>query len=183
MAFPSLLSPHFCNLNTCAAAARACLLACWLACRLNEFQFPGFITQPGGGTCGSTKTCQNFSVFLSTGSVRFIVEVFLDITFTFFFRALAFPCLLPGPVSPPAGGQLQPAGGDPLQVQHRAWEAAGHPMEEGRTPLGPAFPWSAASQQRLPGRGRRRGRELPMRCQPAWRRHNPLHCHTSRACR
>ena len=71
MAFPSLLSPHFCNLIKCAAAARACLLAG----RLNEFQFPGFITQPGGGTCGSTKTCQNFSVFLSTGSVRFIVEV------------------------------------------------------------------------------------------------------------
>ena len=155
------------------------------AARLNEFQFPGFITQPGGGTCGSTKTCQNFSVFLSTGSVRFIVEV-SSILHSLFFRALAFPCLLSGPVSPPAGGQLQPAGGDPLQVQHRAREAAGHPMEEGRTSLGPAFPWSAASQQRLPGRRRRRGREcreLPVRCQPAWRRHNPLHCHTSRACR
>ena len=108
---------------------------------------------------------------------------FSSILHSLFFRALAFPCLLSGPVSPPAGGQLQPAGGDPLQVQHRAWEAAGHPMEEGRTSLGPAFPWSAASQQRLPGRRRRRGRELPMRCQPAWRRHNPLHCHTSRACR
>ena len=80
--WPSRLSPRFCNPGLWSSQQSSAL---------NEFQFPGFITQPGGGTCGSTKTCQNFSVFLSTGSVRFIVEVFLDITFTFFSGPWHFP--------------------------------------------------------------------------------------------
>ena len=135
----------------------------------------------GGGTCGYTKTCQNFSVFLSTGRVHFILLYYMHL----FFRTLAFPNLLFGPLSPAAGGQLQPPSGGSLQVQHCTRETAGHPMEERRATSGPALPWSSPTWQRLPGGG---GRgwwecwELPMCCQSAWRRHPPLHCHKSRSC-
>ena len=33
----------------------------------------------GGGTCGYTKTCQNFSVFLSTGRVHFILLYYMHL--------------------------------------------------------------------------------------------------------
>ena len=133
----------------------------------------------GGGTCGYTKTCQNFSLFLSTGRVHFTLDF---ITCTFSLRTLAFPNLLSGPLSPAAGGQLQPTSGGSLQVQHCTREAAGHPMEEGRATSGPALPWSSPTWQRLSGGGGRGWWELPVRCQPAWHRHTPLHCHKSPSC-
>ena len=175
MAFPakpSLLQSRFMPL----------LLELELAARLNEFQFPGFITQPGAGGRGDLWLHQNLSEFLRV-PVNWSSALHSALLHApFFLRTLAFPNLLSGPLSPAAGGQLQQTSGGSLQVQHCTREAAGHPMEEGRATSGPALPWSSPTWQRLPGGGGRGWWELPVRCQPAWHRHTPLHCHKSQSC-
>ena len=135
----SLLQSQFMLLEQLAAA------------RLNEFQFPGFITQPGAGGRGDLWLHQNLSEFLRvpvnwlsalhSGNLLYNIHLF---------RTLAFPNLLPGPLSPAPGGQLQPTCGGSVQVQHCTRETAGDPMEEGRASSGFALLRPTPSRQRLP---------------------------------
>ena len=83
------------------------------AAQLNEFQFPGFITQPGAGGRGDLWLHQNLSEFLRV-PVNWLSALLLYNLHLF--RTLAFPNLLPGALSPAGGGQLQSTCGGSVQV-------------------------------------------------------------------
>ena len=136
--------------------------------------FPASLLNQGRwrGTCGYTETCQDFSMFLSTGPLPFIVwlyNMFLwpDVSCFFSTRSVAFPDLLSRPLPEAGGGQLQRTCRGSLCVQQSSWEEAGNPLEEGRTSPGPAWSWTTPS---WPGRPPGRPGPTPWRREPCWQK-------------
>ena len=132
-----LAKPRFCNPGLWSSQQSSAL---------NEFQFPGFITQPGAGNRGLVVTPK--LVRISPCSCQLVhclslcgfITCFCGLMFHVFFstRSVAFPDLLSRPFPEAGGGQLQATCRGSLCVQQSSWEEAGNPLEEGRTSPGPA---------------------------------------------
>ena len=135
--WPSRLSPRFCNPGLWSSQQSSAL---------NEFQFPGFITQPGAGGKGLVVTpklvrispcsCQLVHCLSLCGFITCFCGLMSHVFFST--RSVAFPDLLSRPLPKAGGGQLQQACRGSLCVQQSSWEEAGNPLEEGRTSPRPA---------------------------------------------